>query len=42
MPEGARAGGGSVVAEGTPEQVAKNERSYTGAFLQEIFTKAAG
>ena len=31
-PEGG-AGGGTVVAEGTPEQVAKVPESYTGQFL---------
>ena len=31
-PEGGE-GGGTVVAIGTPEQVAKNENSYTGKFL---------
>ena len=29
-------GGGYVVAEGTPEQVAKVEASYTGKFLQTV------
>ncbi len=33
-PEGGD-GGGTLVAEGTPEQVAKCEKSYTGAFLRE-------
>ena len=28
--------GGYIVAEGTPEQVARVEASYTGRFLQEI------
>lgn len=28
--------GGELVAEGTPEQVAKNKASFTGAFLKEI------
>jgi excinuclease ABC subunit A len=28
--------GGTVVAEGTPEEVAKNQKSYTGHFLQGI------
>ncbi len=28
--------GGEVVAEGTPEQVAKNKRSYTGQFLKKV------
>ena len=31
-PEGG-AGGGQVIAEGTPEQVAKMKQSYTGQFL---------
>ena len=33
-PEGGD-GGGTIVAEGTPEEVAKCERSYTGAFLRD-------
>ena len=32
-PEGGD-GGGEVVAEGTPEEVAENERSYTGMYLK--------
>ncbi|WP_244186218.1 excinuclease ABC subunit UvrA, partial [Arthrobacter agilis] len=32
-------GGGQIIATGTPEQVATNERSYTGTFLKEIFDK---
>ncbi len=28
--------GGQIVAEGTPEDVADNEKSFTGAFLREI------
>ncbi|NIA09574.1 MAG: excinuclease ABC subunit UvrA, partial [Nitrospiraceae bacterium] len=28
--------GGMIVAEGTPEEIAANERSYTGEFLREI------
>ncbi|MHA7238826.1 excinuclease ABC subunit UvrA [Arthrobacter sp. TMS1-12-1] len=35
-------GGGQIIATGTPEQVSKNEQSYTGTFLKEIFEKAAG
>lgn len=35
-PEGG-SGGGLVVAEGTPEQVADNEASWTGQYLKEIF-----
>ena len=31
-PEGGE-GGGKVIAQGTPEQVVKNEKSYTGKFL---------
>ena len=34
-PEGGD-GGGTVVAEGTPEQVAKVKESYTGEFLKKI------
>jgi len=34
-PEGG-AGGGFVIAEGTPEQVAKVAKSYTGQFLQKM------
>lgn len=29
--------GGEVVAIGTPEQICKNERSYTGKFLKKIY-----
>ena len=35
-PEGG-SGGGTVVAEGTPEEVAQVEESFTGQFLAEIF-----
>ena len=34
-PEGG-AGGGTVIAEGTPETVAKSAKSYTGKFLAEV------
>ncbi len=34
-PEGGEAGG-YIVAEGTPEQIAQIEESYTGQFLKEI------
>ena len=34
-PEGGR-GGGKIIAEGTPEQVAKDKISYTGKYLKEI------
>src|SRR6185369_5549272 len=33
--------GGEVVAEGTPEQVAKNPKSFTGAYLKPMMAKAA-
>ena len=28
--------GGEIVATGTPEQVAQNEKSYTGQFLKKL------
>ncbi len=31
--------GGTVIAEGTPEQVAKNKNSYTGVYLNKILFK---
>ena len=34
-PEGG-SGGGEVVATGTPEEVAKNEKSYTGKYLKKL------
>ncbi len=37
-PEGGD-GGGTVVATGTPEQVAENKDSYTGWYLKKILTK---
>lgn len=39
-PEGGN-GGGRVVAEGTPEQVARVEDSYTGQFLAPILARSA-
>ena len=36
-PEGGKAGG-EVIAVGTPEQVAKSRRSFTGRYLREILT----
>jgi len=33
--------GGLIVAEGTPEEVAKDDSSYTGQFLQRVFKKSA-
>jgi excinuclease ABC subunit A len=38
-PEGGD-GGGEIVAAGTPEQVAREKRSYTGAFLKPVLAKA--
>lgn len=37
-PEGGK-GGGEVIAEGTPEEVAKEPRSYTGQFLAPVLAK---
>ena len=34
-PEGG-AGGGELIAEGTPEEVAAVDRSYTGQFLRSV------
>ena len=38
-PEGG-AGGGRIVAQGTPEQIADSKASYTGQFLKRILRKA--
>ncbi|MGO1582755.1 MAG: hypothetical protein ACTHXO_05985, partial [Actinomycetaceae bacterium] len=40
-PEGG-SGGGLVVAEGTPEEVARAEGSYTGEFLADVLGAPAG
>ncbi len=40
-PEGGD-GGGEIVAEGTPEEVVKVERSYTGQFLKELLERRPG
>ena len=37
-PEGG-SGGGLVIAEGTPEQIAKNKASYTGQYLAPMLKK---
>ena len=37
-PEGGD-GGGEVVAEGTPEQIARNSKSYTGQYLKPVLAK---
>ncbi len=39
-PDGGDAGG-RVIAEGTPEEVAQNEQSYTGHFLKRMFKEEA-
>jgi excinuclease ABC subunit A len=39
-PEGGD-GGGEIVASGTPEEVAKVARSYTGQFLKPLFKRTA-
>ncbi|MGN1099794.1 MAG: ATP-binding cassette domain-containing protein, partial [Christensenellales bacterium] len=38
-PEGGDAGG-TIVAEGTPEEIAENEKSYTGKFLKQLFEQS--
>jgi excinuclease ABC subunit A len=38
-PEGGD-GGGRIVAEGTPEHIARNKRSHTGRFLRSVLRKA--
>ena len=38
-PEGGD-GGGRIVAEGTPDQIARNKRSHTGRFLRSVLAKA--
>ena len=37
-PEGGE-GGGTVVATGTPEEVATNPQSYTGKYLKDLLKK---
>ena len=37
-PEGGNEGG-KIVAEGTPEQIAKNRNSHTGRFLREVLAQ---
>ncbi len=39
-PEGGD-GGGEVVAEGTPEEIARNPRSYTGQYLKPVLARKA-
>ena len=38
-PEGGERGG-TVIAKGTPEEVAKNKKSYTGAYVKKMLDKA--
>ena len=38
-PEGG-AGGGRIVAAGTPEEIARNNRSHTGRFLRKVLAAA--
>ncbi len=38
-PEGGD-GGGTVIAEGTPEEIAKNKKSYTGIYVKKMLDKA--
>jgi excinuclease ABC subunit A len=40
-PEGGAAGG-EIVAEGTPEQLAQTDGSYTGKFLRELLPRLNG
>jgi hypothetical protein len=40
QPRRAVAGGGEVVAEGTPEQVAQEPRSDTGGYLKDLLSKS--
>ena len=37
-PEGGSKGG-QIIAEGTPETICKNKKSYTGKFLKELLSK---
>ena len=37
-PEGGN-GGGTIVATGTPEEVAKNDKSFTGHYLKGLLGK---
>jgi len=38
----AGAAGGRLVAQGTPEKVARSRRSHTGRFLREVLRATAG
>jgi excinuclease ABC subunit A len=39
-PEGGE-GGGRIIAQGTPEQIARNEASFTGAYLRQVLALPA-
>ena len=32
--------GGEIIAEGTPEKVSRNEKSYTGRFIRELLVNS--
>ena len=34
--------GGTVIAQGTPEEVAENPASYTGLYIKKMLTRARG
>jgi excinuclease ABC subunit A len=38
-PEGG-AGGGQIIAKGTPEEIAKNSNSFTGQYLKNILKQS--
>jgi excinuclease ABC subunit A len=40
-PEGGD-GGGEIVAAGTPEEIVREKRSYTGAFLKPVLARGDG
>jgi excinuclease ABC subunit A len=40
-PEGGD-GGGEIVASGTPEDIVREKRSYTGAFLKPVLARGGG
>lgn len=40
-PEGGD-GGGTVIAEGTPEEIAEDKKSYTGVYIKKMLDKAKG
>ena len=37
-PEGGE-GGGQIIAEGTPEQIARNKKSHTGRYLKPVLAR---